>query len=125
MIEAETQKRTTQEWLDILEGSGMPYAAINDIQTTLNHSHGWSFRELTWLVEADFEIVLARNMVAEVEHPACGLMKLVNTPVKFSHSEPSIRSPPPTLGQHTNMILENLGITSAEIEDLKSEGVVA
>jgi succinate--hydroxymethylglutarate CoA-transferase len=43
LIEAETQKRTTQEWLDILEGSGMPYAAINDIQTTLNHNHGGSF----------------------------------------------------------------------------------
>jgi succinate---hydroxymethylglutarate CoA-transferase len=40
MIEEETKKKTTQEWLDILEGSGMPYAAINDIQTTLNHNHG-------------------------------------------------------------------------------------
>jgi crotonobetainyl-CoA:carnitine CoA-transferase CaiB-like acyl-CoA transferase len=40
MIEEETMKKTTQEWLDILEGSGMPYSAINDIQGTLNHSHG-------------------------------------------------------------------------------------
>jgi succinate--hydroxymethylglutarate CoA-transferase len=40
LIEAETRKKTTQEWLDVLEGSGMPYAAINDIQDTLKHSHG-------------------------------------------------------------------------------------
>ena len=40
MIEKETKKKTTQEWLEILEGCGMPYAAINDIQGTLRHDHG-------------------------------------------------------------------------------------
>lgn len=40
LIEETVQKKTTQEWLEILEGSGMPYAAVNDIQGTLNHSHG-------------------------------------------------------------------------------------
>jgi len=71
-------------------------------------------------------LVLARDMVKEVEHPACGLMKLVNTPVKFSQSEPSIRTPPPLLGQHTYEILsEVLGLTDADIESLKKEGVVA
>jgi succinate--hydroxymethylglutarate CoA-transferase len=39
-IEEETEKKTTKEWLEILEGSGMPYAAINDVQATLNHTHG-------------------------------------------------------------------------------------
>jgi succinate---hydroxymethylglutarate CoA-transferase len=40
LIENETRTKTTQEWLEIFEGSGMPYAAINDVQTTLNHEHG-------------------------------------------------------------------------------------
>jgi succinate---hydroxymethylglutarate CoA-transferase len=40
LIETELVKKTTQEWLDILEGCGMPYAAINDVQTTLHHEHG-------------------------------------------------------------------------------------
>jgi succinate--hydroxymethylglutarate CoA-transferase len=40
LIEEETKKKTTQEWLEILEGCGMPYAAINDIQATMNHEHG-------------------------------------------------------------------------------------
>jgi succinate--hydroxymethylglutarate CoA-transferase len=38
-IEAITKKKTTQQWLDILEGSGMPYAAINDVKATLEHEH--------------------------------------------------------------------------------------
>lgn len=40
LIENLTQQKTTKEWLDIFEGSGMPYAAVNDIQGTLNHEHG-------------------------------------------------------------------------------------
>ncbi|KAF1352519.1 formyl-coenzyme A transferase [Delphinella strobiligena] len=108
MIEGVTVTKTTQEWLEVLEGSGMPYAAINDIQQTLRHEH-----------------VLARDMVKEVEHPTCGPMKLVNTPVKYSVSKPSIRTAPPTLGQHTDEVLAELGFSKAEIETFKSEGSVA
>ncbi|TID25191.1 Protein arginine N-methyltransferase 1 [Venturia nashicola] len=109
MIESITRKKTTKEWLEVLEGSGMPYAAINDIQDTLNHEH-----------------TIARDMVTEVEHPACGPMKLVNTPVKYSFSKPSIRTPPPTLGQHTDEVLEDLlGMASDEVRDLRDKGVIA
>ncbi|KIW08371.1 uncharacterized protein PV09_01287 [Verruconis gallopava] len=109
LIESITKTKTTKEWLDILEGSGMPYAAINDVKSTLELEH-----------------TKARNMVVEVDHPACGPIKLVNTPVKYSYSKPSVRSPPPTLGQHTNDVLQGLlGMTPEEIEGLKSEGVIA
>lgn len=65
-------------------------------------------------------------MVTEVDHPSCGPMKLVSPPVKFSEAKPSIRSPPPTLGQNTDEILsEMLGMDSQEIESLRGEGVVA
>ncbi|KAK2750942.1 hypothetical protein FQN57_000016 [Myotisia sp. PD_48] len=109
MIEDITVQKTTQEWLDILEGSGMPYSAINDIQGTLNNKH-----------------VLARGMVQEVTHPACGPIKLVNTPIKYSNSTPSIRSPPPTLGQHTDEVLATVvGYDSDKIGQLKADGVVS
>lgn len=71
-------------------------------------------------------LVLARDMVKEVEHPVCGSMKLVNTPVKFSQSTPSIRTPPPLLGQHTDEILQDIvGISETDISVLRQEGVVA
>jgi succinate--hydroxymethylglutarate CoA-transferase len=69
--------------------------------------------------------VLARGMVKEVVHEACGPIKLVNTPVKYSDSRPSIRTPPPLLGQHTDEVLQELGISEGEITKLKADGTVA
>lgn len=94
--------------MNIFEGSGLPYAAINDVQGTLNHEH-----------------VLARDMVKEMDHEYCGPIKMVNTPVKYSESKPSIRTAPPMLGQHTDEILRDvLGMNESEIEALKAEGAV-
>ncbi|RPA92643.1 CoA-transferase family III [Choiromyces venosus 120613-1] len=109
MIAEITRSKTTQEWLEIFDSSRMPYAAVNDIQATLSHSH-----------------VLARDMVKTVHHPTCGDIKLVNTPVKYSDSTPGIRTPPPTLGQHTDEVLMDLlGFSSDEVEELRRDGVVA
>ena len=71
------------------------------------------------------DVVKARDMVKEVDHPECGPIKMVNTPVKWSESKPGIRMPPPTLVQHTDEILSDvLGMTSGDIEELRGEGVV-
>lgn len=126
LIEAITITKTTDEWLEVLEGCGMPYAKINDVKQTLEHEHGKCLITRVAKVFADQSKVQARNMVTEVDHPDCGPMKLVSPPVKYSFSEPSIRSPPPTLGQHTDELLaEVLGMSRDEIQSLKSEGVVA
>lgn len=64
-------------------------------------------------------------MVKEIDHPACGPIKLVNTPVKWSESKPGIRLPPPTLGQHTDEILRDLKLSKQEVEELRGEGIIA
>ncbi|EHY53509.1 Succinate-hydroxymethylglutarate CoA-transferase [Exophiala dermatitidis] len=109
LIEEMTRTKTTQQWLDVFEGSGMPYAAINDVKDTLDHDH-----------------TKARGMVTEIQHPACGDIKLVSHPVKYSGSVTGVRSPPPTLGEHTDQVLtEVLGLDGKEVEELKGKGVVA
>ena len=71
-------------------------------------------------------LVLERGMVKEIDHPDCGPIRLVNTPVKYSHATPNkITQPPPTLGQHTDEILGDLGLGKDAIHQLKQEGVVS
>ncbi|KAI8689645.1 Mitochondrial thiamine pyrophosphate carrier 1 [Fusarium sp. Ph1] len=108
-IEDATKSKTTQEWLDIFEGTGLPYAKVNDLKDTLNHPH-----------------VTARGMVKELDHPALGKLKVLNSPVQYSRTGPSIRTPPPLLGQHTEEVLaEVLGLDAVEIKQLEHDQVVS
>lgn len=124
-IEEVTRTKTTEEWLDIFEGSGLPYAAVNDVLGTLNHEH--SMHPQNSKEQHLISIpVQARNMIETVSHPALGDIKLVNTPVKYSETQPSIRSPPPLLGQHSDQVLkELLGMKQEDITRLRNDGVVA
>lgn len=107
-IESISKQRTTAEWLAVFEDKGMPYAAVNDIQATLNHDH-----------------TRARDMVVEMEHGGCGRIRMVNTPVKYSETQPAVRTPPPMLGEHTEEVLrEHLGIGIEEIGRLREQGVL-
>ncbi|KAL2205507.1 succinyl-CoA:3-ketoacid-coenzyme A transferase 1 mitochondrial precursor [Sarocladium strictum] len=108
-IEAVMGTRSTQEWLDKFEGSGLPYAKVNDLLGTVNHEH-----------------VRARNMIKTVEHPSCGPIEMINSPVKYSRSSPTIRTPPPLLGQHTDDILGNvLSLEKHEIAELRKDSVIS
>jgi crotonobetainyl-CoA:carnitine CoA-transferase CaiB-like acyl-CoA transferase len=65
-------------------------------------------------------------MVQEIDHPVCGPMKVLSPPVKYSNADPSIRSPPPLLGEHTDQVLQEvIGLDKERVQELKSKGVVA
>lgn len=43
-IEDITATKTTQEWLSKFDGTGLPYAKVNDLKDTVNHPHGTSLQ---------------------------------------------------------------------------------
>jgi len=63
-------------------------------------------------------------MVVEVKHPTVGKVKQTGVAVKLSDTPGSIRLAPPTLGQHTDPILRELGYSTNEIEALRGERVI-
>jgi crotonobetainyl-CoA:carnitine CoA-transferase CaiB-like acyl-CoA transferase len=100
--------RNRDEWVELLNREAIPCAPINTMDEVFSNPQ-----------------VLHRKMLAEIEHPTAGKIKLAGIPVKYSEAEASIRRPPPLLGQHTAEILsEVLGFDAARIEKLKAEGVL-
>jgi crotonobetainyl-CoA:carnitine CoA-transferase CaiB-like acyl-CoA transferase len=51
-------------------------------------------------------------------------MKVLGVPIKLSATPGSVRTAPPTLGQHTDSILSELGRSPEVIASLRARGVV-
>jgi formyl-CoA transferase len=51
--------------------------------------------------------------------------KGVASPIRMGRSQASLRSVPPTFGQHTAEVLAEFGYSKSEIEGLMAEGVIA
>ncbi len=70
--------------------------------------------------------VIANNMLTEFDQPGMGTVEGVNAPFGLlgSSQEQRIRRPVPTLGQHTQEVLQELGYSLEKIQALRSEGVL-
>lgn len=104
-IEAITVTRTTEEWIAAVDKAGVPVGPV------LTYDETW----------ADPQVV-ARGMVAEVDHPIIGPMKMIAPPTKFSNMEFAVRSPAPWIGQHTAEVLREAGLDEASIARMFDNG---
>ena len=71
--------------------------------------------------------VQARGMRVDLPHPeaAAGTVPLIANPIKMGATPPAYRAAPPTLGQHTDEVLEELlGLGAAERQRLREAGVI-
>lgn len=71
--------------------------------------------------------VLHNDSVVALEHPTLGVITVVRAPVRLSEvdTRTGLR-PPPRLGEHTAAVLRtHLGLTDAELGDLRTHGVIS
>ena len=64
------------------------------------------------------------GLVAEVEQPGAGKVKMLTFPGRASATPPRIDRPAPLLGQHTAEVLGELGLSREEIDRLAAAGVI-
>jgi crotonobetainyl-CoA:carnitine CoA-transferase CaiB-like acyl-CoA transferase len=101
-------RRTTAEWLALLEAAGVPNGPINNIAQVFEEPQ-----------------VRARGVRIELDHAAAGKLPLVASPMRFSETPLEYRLPPPLLGEHTDELLRGLlGKSDAQIAQLRAEDVV-
>ncbi len=106
-IESVLAARDVAEWVERLNAAGVPCGPVLDLQQ----------------VFADPQ-VLARNMLVQLAHPEAGTFKTTGLPVKLSRTPGAIARRPPLLGEHTDAVLRECGVTDDEIAHLREQGVI-
>ncbi|XP_069668552.1 succinate--hydroxymethylglutarate CoA-transferase isoform X9 [Haliaeetus albicilla] len=102
-------EKATIEWLQLFEGSGVPYGRINNMQQVFSDPQ-----------------VLHNGLVMEMNHPTAGKIAVPGPGVRYSEFAVSHPKPPPLVGQHTVEILKGmLGYEDDAIEELLRTGAVA
>src|SRR5205809_582545 len=101
------EARPTSAWAKALDEAGVPNGPILSLAEVFAHPQ-----------------VRHRRMLAEMNHPTAGRIKQTGLPIKLSDTPGRLRTPPPTLGQHTDAILRELGISDADIKELRREKVI-
>jgi formyl-CoA transferase len=102
LISETIRQKPASDWLEQLEIAGIPAGPINTITQALTD------------VQAQH-----RQMVRTLAG-----VPLVGSPVRLDGERADSELPPPALGQHSADVLEALGLTSEEVEQLRSAKVV-
>ena len=79
---------------------------------------------LTVLEAASSEHAKARELVVDVPGPDGVPIRQIACPIRFSNYRPEYLRAGPALGQDTRDVLNALGLSEAEIGDLKSKGII-
>jgi crotonobetainyl-CoA:carnitine CoA-transferase CaiB-like acyl-CoA transferase len=100
--------RTLDEWIQVFRKSGIPCGGVRSVAEALRDPQ-----------------IIAREMVATIDHPALGPLKVLGLPVKLSDTPGAIRMHPPRLGEHTERVLrDDLQIDVQQIEKWADRGII-
>ena len=94
-------------WVQLLNDVGVPTGPIYDMSEVFSDPQ-----------------VISQNMVAEVQHPKLGNLKLVNQALKLNITPAQVKTATPELGEHTKSLLNELGYSENEISEFINGKVV-
>ncbi len=104
-LERTFAQRTAAEWVDALLAAGVPAAPIFDYAEALSS-----------------EQAVARHMVLKIQHPVEGETRALGFPVKLGGTPQQVRHPAPLLGQHTDEVMQEIGLSAQAIDALRRGG---
>ena len=107
LIQEELRTNTSEHWLPRLEAEAVPCVPVLTRNDMIQHPQ-----------------VLANEILVETEHPKAGKIRQARAAARFSHTPTAIRHGAPTLGEHTEELLAELGLSEKEIGELRTAAVV-
>ena len=101
-FEAIFKTKTREEWCRIMEGTDVCFAPVLSIAEAPTHAHA-----------------TARHAYVDV----AGVPQPAPAP-RFSRTPPSVQSPAPVRGAHTDQVLDEYGFPAADVKELRAAGVI-
>jgi formyl-CoA transferase len=102
-----TRRKTSEEWIQILNAAGVPCGPIYTIDKTF----------------ADPQVKFL-EMAQPVHSGTLGDLTILGHPVSFNGERNPLRSAAPELGEHNDDVYTSLGFTKEQIDDLAKRGVI-
>jgi crotonobetainyl-CoA:carnitine CoA-transferase CaiB-like acyl-CoA transferase len=107
ILEAIFATRTVSAWTDILNGFQIVCAPINTLAQAASHPQ-----------------LKHREMILEVPHNLAGKLEMIRNPIRYSETPLDKYVAPPTIGEHTDEVLEELGIDTRQCARLREQGII-
>ena len=101
------RERPAEDWVAALDAAGVPVGKVRSVPEALASA-----------------AAAGRPATTSVEHPTAGALELVASPI-WGPTDSAPATAPPLLGEHTEVVLRELGRTEEEISALLERGVAA
>ena len=108
LIQSVLKTRSAEEWLERLEAAGVPCAPVLKRHEMIRHPQ-----------------VEASGIVVEVEHEHAGQLRQARNAARFEGTPTEMRHGAPHLGEHSRTLMDELGYSQSEQDQLLEAGVVA
>ena len=102
------ETRSSSEWLQRLHAEDVPCAPVLSREDLLTDSQ-----------------IAANELIVECDHPHAGRIRQPRPAARFDQTPAEIRRPAPLLGEHTDELLAEIGLSTQEIAELREQGVVS
>jgi crotonobetainyl-CoA:carnitine CoA-transferase CaiB-like acyl-CoA transferase len=101
------RQHTCDHWIALCEANDIPACRVNNLEDILAHPQ-----------------IAANGLVHEIDDPQRGHVGILGPPVKMSGHEVGVERLAPMIGEHTDEILGEFGLTEQEVAALRVAHVI-